>query len=136
MERFKRAALIAVPLVLLFSSSAYGGEKFEEIYSALRDDASVMFLSELEDRYKGEFISGSGYIRKIEEVWGDTILYLAAEKEGNLSGASPVAIKIFLKKEFRDTALRAEEGEKIFFFGTFRDIIGKTMVIREGSITE
>ena len=83
----------------------------------------------------------SEFVKKVEELWGDIIVYLSSDMQTKHTDEAPfiftgVDIKLFVKREFRDKVLEFKEGQKVYFFGVFRDIAKRTVIIRKASIAE
>ena len=111
---------------------------FDEILDALnnKDKQNNVYL--LQEKYANEYISGRGYLVKIEkDIFGNVLLELLNKKsylEENL-----VNIKVWIKNKYNKEVLKYYKvGDYIYFCGKliFISSINKEIVIKDADISK
>ncbi|MFC1577136.1 hypothetical protein ACFL42_01360 [Candidatus Omnitrophota bacterium] len=144
----RRKILALVLSISIIAAPAYAGRVFDELCAAVEeveDEEDLLQLNGIEERYKGKFVRGSGYVKKAEDVWGDVVIYASTginiirsveEEDEDTVSFSGADLKIYVQRKFYDQALKFKEGQKVYFFGAFRDIAKKTIIIRNATLAE
>ncbi|MFH1996770.1 MAG: hypothetical protein ABIJ27_07265 [Candidatus Omnitrophota bacterium] len=120
------------------------GKALEETLKVEEDGERRALIEELEAKYRDRFVRGSGYVMEVEDRWGDVIVFTKAErveKPGTGSGKvqydyTGAQSKIYVEREDREKARALKRGQKVYFFGYFRDIMKGMIIVRKAKITE
>jgi len=126
----KRLLLIII-FSVTFLTNACADEIFNELLSAIKQDVTDAQLVGLENKYKGQIISGVGYVDDVRVDMFTKGLNISLSLEYNkYTIMSDVHIEVPEDSPYFSIAQNLNKGQMISFSGKFDDIFGRSIYIR------
>lgn len=119
---------------MVFAQEVYAGRGFEELVRVLQNPKITQIkLKEVEAKHAGKNIEGRAYIVNIgEDTSGIKIVNMCTHKE--LDDPTAVMIVVYLRRGLEGNLSRFKSGDYRYFFGPFKEIRMRTIVIEGGFV--
>ncbi len=117
----------------LLSFAVYGEDPFRTLVAALEKKAPQIEIENLVEKYRDKRMGGRAYVVSFTRDISDSLIVtLSTTKDPGSSEA--VNVIVFLRKYFSKKKLKFERGQRVRFFGSFKGIQMKTIIIEKGMV--